>query len=447
MASVFKELQVGSISTNYSIFDGYAGNNDPMFTKLRHIKLAQVFDSDESGHRHIADEFVPNWDVTNGAVPEYFRVRSKVSDKLWRVQKLVNSIGANLVSNKNGYYSVTEVEDFTIGSGGGGTLPPGTVINGLSAYEIAVQQGFVGTEPEWLESLKGLNGTSSYSSWLANGNTGTESDFLDSLVGAQGDSAYTLALDNGFIGTEQEWLESLEGRDGDSIQDATVNLDGDLVITQVSGTQTNAGRVTGLSAYEVWLSEGNVGTEDDFLEWLRASVVFQGGNVAIDFAGSTPTVSGFNALQTKEIPLNSVTGSLDAEYSSIPTSDSNYDGQDAKTYVISLADNLLLPNKVVNQLQTFNLHFTYTNKGGFNDENASVFITITEYDGTALSRSWSVEQNCGDGSREGSFMSTFTVPCHSGMMSATAGYKLSITSKRADGNFTFNLNRIERLSI
>ena len=34
--------------------------------------------------------------------------------------------------------------------------------NGKSAYEIALEDGFVGTEAEWLESLKGSNGHSSY---------------------------------------------------------------------------------------------------------------------------------------------------------------------------------------------------------------------------------------------------------------------------------------------
>ena len=34
--------------------------------------------------------------------------------------------------------------------------------NGKSAYEIALEYGFVGTEAEWLESLKGSNGHSSY---------------------------------------------------------------------------------------------------------------------------------------------------------------------------------------------------------------------------------------------------------------------------------------------
>ena len=38
------------------------------------------------------------------------------------------------------------------GGGGSGTA-------GKSAYEIAVDNGFVGTETEWLESLKGADGT------------------------------------------------------------------------------------------------------------------------------------------------------------------------------------------------------------------------------------------------------------------------------------------------
>lgn len=40
------------------------------------------------------------------------------------------------------------------GSGGGG----GTGADGKSAYEIAVENGFVGTELEWLDSLEGADG-------------------------------------------------------------------------------------------------------------------------------------------------------------------------------------------------------------------------------------------------------------------------------------------------
>lgn len=50
--------------------------------------------------------------------------------------------------------------------------------DGKSAYEVALDNGFVGTEVEWIETLKGS-------------------------------SAYQVAIDNGFVGTEEEWLESL----------------------------------------------------------------------------------------------------------------------------------------------------------------------------------------------------------------------------------------------
>lgn len=34
--------------------------------------------------------------------------------------------------------------------------------------------------------------------------------------GKDGKSAYELAVENGFDGTEKEWLESLKGKDGDA---------------------------------------------------------------------------------------------------------------------------------------------------------------------------------------------------------------------------------------
>ncbi len=52
-------------------------------------------------------------------------------------------------------------------------------INGKSAYEVAVSNGFVGTEAEWLETLIG---NSAYEDWLASGKTGTFQDFLDEIV-------------------------------------------------------------------------------------------------------------------------------------------------------------------------------------------------------------------------------------------------------------------------
>lgn len=78
--------------------------------------------------------------------------------------------------------------------------------NGLSAYEMAVQQGFNGNETEWLESLKG-----------SKGDTGDQGDPGESgKDGAEGRSAYDLAVEEGFNGSLAEWLMSLKGEKGDA---------------------------------------------------------------------------------------------------------------------------------------------------------------------------------------------------------------------------------------
>lgn len=109
---------------------------------------------------------------------------------------------------------------------------------GLSAYEIAVQNGFVGTAEQWLESLKGM---SAYQIAVELGFDGDEAAFLESLVGpkgtdgAVGKSIYDVAVDEGFLGTEADFLKTLVGK----------------------------------SAYQTWLDLGNVGTEVDFLAGLQ----------------------------------------------------------------------------------------------------------------------------------------------------------------------------------
>lgn len=61
--------------------------------------------------------------------------------------------------------------------------------SGESAYEIAVRNGFTGTEEEWLESLKGsdLDIEDIYSSAVENGYTGTYLEFLKEYLSTEGD--------------------------------------------------------------------------------------------------------------------------------------------------------------------------------------------------------------------------------------------------------------------
>lgn len=93
--------------------------------------------------------------------------------------------------------------------------------NGLSAYELAVQEGFAGTLAEWLVSLKGADGKDGTDGKDGvNGNDGTNGidgkDGADGKNGADGKSAYIIAVEHGFTGTETEWLESLKGADGNA---------------------------------------------------------------------------------------------------------------------------------------------------------------------------------------------------------------------------------------
>ena len=93
---------------------------------------------------------------------------------------------------------------------------------GKSAYDIAVENGFKGTEAEWLESLKS---ESAYDIWIKSGHRGTEMDFLNWLKGERGDQGEQGEKGDdgkdGKDGHNSAWLvgETLpyadEGNDGD----------------------------------------------------------------------------------------------------------------------------------------------------------------------------------------------------------------------------------------
>ena len=102
-------------------------------------------------------------------------------------------------------------------------LPGADGANGISAYELAVNLGFVGTEEEWIESLKGPkgdkgdsgDGTSTAGPKGDTGDTGPQG--IQGIPGTDGKSAYEIALDNGFVGTESEWLDSLKAQEGSKL--------------------------------------------------------------------------------------------------------------------------------------------------------------------------------------------------------------------------------------
>ena len=121
--------------------------------------------------------------------------------------------------------------------------------DGKSAYELAVESGYVGTLEEWLESLRGETGEggkNAYEIAVENGFTGSEEEWLDSLrgeTGESGKSAYEIAVEKGYTGTEEMWLASLvgaSGKDGRGISDisltSTVGNVDTYTITYTDGT-------------------------------------------------------------------------------------------------------------------------------------------------------------------------------------------------------------------
>lgn len=169
--------------------------------------------------------------------------------------------------------SITTVGDtivITSTAPAGATGPAGTNgtngTNGLSAYQIAVANGFAGTESQWLDSLRGVQGIQ--------GETGN--------TGATGQSAYALAVALGFVGTEGDWIASLKGVKGDIGDDGPP---GDTGPAGPAGPTGPAGAqgIQGKSAYEVAVDNGYTGSQS---EWL-ANLVGESGLTAWDMTDET----------------------------------------------------------------------------------------------------------------------------------------------------------------
>ena len=181
-----------------------------------------------------------------------------------------------------------------------------------SAYDIAVRNGFKGTEKEWLESLKGKDGESLYILDIYNamkdeGYTGSLSDFLHeyfSDVEINGKSAYEVAVENGYKGTEEEWLASLkgmagaDGEKGDSI---------DLYATYQQLVDTGEIDCSFLEFVQTYLNvDLNVGNEQAISKGLRSAVAVYGFSDSVDSLNDLSTGSAGAGVIYK---INKTTGS------------------------------------------------------------------------------------------------------------------------------------------
>lgn len=220
------------------------------------------------------------WYVWNGTiwVSDKDAIANQLEENILNINDKANTSDLASVAFSNDYEDLTNTPTTLDGTNG---------VDGQSAYEIAVNNGFIGTETEWLDSLVGTDGVigsdgedgqSAYEVAVSNGFSGTEQEWLDSLQGARGNvgndgkTAYEVAVINGFVGIEAEWLDSLNGADGASAYDTWVEETGgdseSDFLTSIRGSQGTAGQ-DGLSAYQLWLAQENIGTQADFINSLQ----------------------------------------------------------------------------------------------------------------------------------------------------------------------------------
>ncbi len=93
--------------------------------------------------------------------------------------------------------------------------------DGLSAFEVwkAETGNTTATVSDYLAAIKGADGADGADG--ANGTNGT-----DGADGVDGKSAYQIAVDNGYLGSESDWLASLKGADGADGADGTNGTNG-----------------------------------------------------------------------------------------------------------------------------------------------------------------------------------------------------------------------------
>lgn len=154
--------------------------------------------------------------------------------------------------------------------------------NGLSAYQIAVQNGFVGSNAEWLNSLKGATaakGDAGDNGWspvfkTESSEGGSYLKVVD-WVGGTGTKPLLVGYvsDAGIVDTvaTANNLRGERGVQGEQGEQGAKGEKGDLGSEGVQGEQ-------GLSAYDIVVLNGFEGTEEEWLVSLNPSEVSKAPN-------------------------------------------------------------------------------------------------------------------------------------------------------------------------
>ena len=137
----------------------------------------------------------------------------------------------------------------------------------------------------------------------------------DSGSGAPGKSAYEIAVNNGFVGTEKEWLASLKGSkgepgtDGRSITGITTDENNNVIVTFSDNTTANLGRLNVDVQADFLTSEGfgNLRYYNGHLQYLDSAT-----STWVDTSITPDNVYIMNMMPQ---PMVSIVGVYDTELS------------------------------------------------------------------------------------------------------------------------------------
>jgi hypothetical protein len=221
------------------------------------------------------------------------------TQQLWSVPYALYSKYADAAGN--GIESVTD--------NGDGTLTF-TYLDG-STYTTSPLTGLAGAQgpqgepgPQGPAGANGQDGLSAYEIWLAEGNTGSQADFLAGITGPQGEQG-PVGL-TGPQGPQGEQgpigLTGAQGPQGIQGEQGIQGIQGPAGPQGEPGVQGPAGAngQDGLSAYEIWLAEGNSGTETDFLAGITGPQGIPGSQDAWSLTGNAGTDPSTNFIGTTD---------------------------------------------------------------------------------------------------------------------------------------------------
>ena len=126
------------------------------------------------------------------------------------------------------------------GTSGGGSGTPGKDGNGIVSIKKTGSEGLKDTytilytngTTTTYEVTNGADGSNG-----RDGIDGTNGkDGINGTNGTNGKSAYEIAKDNGFVGSEDDWLDSLKGEKGDNGSNGANGLNGKEVVLRVTST-------------------------------------------------------------------------------------------------------------------------------------------------------------------------------------------------------------------